>query len=141
MKLHMLICFIWERYGGKLFSEINLLLLLSLLNRERRGRDSVVVGFTSTYVISAYHQYTCEFESRSWIGVLDTTVCDKVCQWLTTGRWFSLDTLLSFTKATGRHDITEILLKVTLNTKILTILLNRKQNSKNVKIIFWSKDK
>jgi hypothetical protein len=22
-------------------------------------------------------------------GVLDTTLCDKVCQWLTTGRWFS----------------------------------------------------
>jgi len=22
-------------------------------------------------------------------GVLDTTLCDKVCQWLTTGQWFS----------------------------------------------------
>jgi hypothetical protein len=22
-------------------------------------------------------------------GVLDTTLCDKVCQWLATGRWFS----------------------------------------------------
>ena len=21
-------------------------------------------------------------------GVLDTTLCDKVCQWLATGRWF-----------------------------------------------------
>ena len=141
MKLHMLICFIWERYGGKLFSEINLLLLLSLLNRERRGRDSVVVGFTTTCAISSSPYWSCEFKSRSWRSVLDTTVCDKVCQWLTTGRWFSLNTLLSFTKATDHHDITEILLKVTLNTKILTIILNRKQNSKNIKMIFWSKDK
>ena len=32
---------------------------------------------------------SCEFEPRSWWGVLDTTLCDKVCQWLATGRWFS----------------------------------------------------
>ena len=30
-----------------------------------------------------------EFESRSWGNVLDTTVCNKVCEWLATGRWFS----------------------------------------------------
>ena len=24
-----------------------------------------------------------------WQGVLDTTLCDKVCQRLATGRWFS----------------------------------------------------
>jgi hypothetical protein len=29
----------------------------------RRGRDRMVVGFTTTYAISTYHQ--CEFESRS----------------------------------------------------------------------------
>jgi hypothetical protein len=32
---------------------------------------------------------------RSWRGVLDTTLCDKVCQWLTAGRWFSPDTPVS----------------------------------------------
>jgi len=32
------------------------------------------------YVISAYHHYSCEFEFRSLGGVLDTTLCDKVCQ-------------------------------------------------------------
>ena len=26
----------------------------------------------------------------SWRCVLNTTLCDKVCQWLATGRWFSL---------------------------------------------------
>ena len=42
-----------------------------------------------------------------------TTLCDKVCQWLTTGQWFSP---ISSTSKTDRHDITEILLKVALNT-------------------------
>jgi hypothetical protein len=32
------------------------------------------------------------------------------------GRWFSPDTLVSSTNKTDRHDITEILLKVALNT-------------------------
>ena len=27
--------------------------------------------------------------TRSWRGVLDTTLCDHVCQWLATGWWFS----------------------------------------------------
>ena len=41
----------------------------------------------------------------------------KVCQWLMTGRWFSLNTAVSSTNTTNLHDITEILLKVALNTK------------------------
>jgi hypothetical protein len=45
-----------------------------------------------------------------------TTLCDKVCQWLATGRWFSPGPLFSYTNKTNRHDITEILLKVALNT-------------------------
>jgi hypothetical protein len=45
-----------------------------------------------------------------------TTWCDKVCQWLATGRWFSLGIPVYSTNKTDRHDITEILLKVTLNT-------------------------
>jgi hypothetical protein len=52
----------------------------------------------------------------SWWGVFHTTLCDKVRQWLATGRWFSPGTLFSFTNKTDRYDITEILLKVTLNT-------------------------
>jgi hypothetical protein len=49
-------------------------------------------------------------------GVLDTTLCDKICQWLATGRWFSPGTVVSSTNKTDDHDITEILLKVALNT-------------------------
>jgi hypothetical protein len=26
---------------------------------------------------------------NTWRGVLDTTLYEKVCQWLVTGRWFS----------------------------------------------------
>ena len=33
--------------------------------RNRHGRDRMVVGFTTTYAISAYHYRNCELESRS----------------------------------------------------------------------------
>ena len=45
-------------------------------------------------------------------GVLDTTICDKVCQWLAAGRLFSPGNPVSSTNKTDRHDINEILLKV-----------------------------
>jgi len=41
-------------------------------------------------------------------GVFDTTLCDRICQWLSTGRWFSPGTMFSSTNKTDRHDITEI---------------------------------
>jgi hypothetical protein len=56
-------------------------------------------------------------------GVLDTTLCDKVCKWLATGRWLSSGTPASSTNKTDRHDITAILLKVTVNTTTLTLLI------------------
>jgi hypothetical protein len=43
-------------------------------------------------------------------------LCDKIYQGLTAGRRFSSDTPVSSTNKTDRHDITEILLKVVLNT-------------------------
>ena len=45
-----------------------------------RGRDHMVVGFTTTCAISAYNHQHCEFESHSWRGVLNTTLCHKVYQ-------------------------------------------------------------
>jgi hypothetical protein len=82
----------------------------------RRGRERMVVGYITTYVISVYHHLRCEFESRSRRGVLDATLCDNVYQSLPAGRWFSPGTPVSSTNKTDRHDITEILLKVALNT-------------------------
>ena len=54
-------------------------------------------------------------------GVVDTTLCDKVCQWLSAGQWFLLGTLVSSTNKTDLHDIAEILLKVALNISTLTL--------------------
>jgi len=72
----------------------------------------MVVGFTTTCAMSAYHDYSCEFESSSWWDVLDTILCDNVCQWIAAGQWFSLGTPASSTNKTEPHDISEILLKV-----------------------------
>jgi hypothetical protein len=64
--------------------------LISIVFQGRRGRDRMVVGFTTICAIRAYHPWICEFLPSSWRCVLDTTLCDKVCQWLATGWWFSL---------------------------------------------------
>jgi hypothetical protein len=44
-------------------------------------------------------------------GVLDTVLCDNVCQCLVEGQLISPSTLGSSTNQTDRHDIPEILLK------------------------------
>ena len=53
-----------------------------------------------------------------WISIRArcTTLCDKVYQWPATGRWFSTGPPVSSTNKTDHHYITEILLKVVLNT-------------------------
>ena len=66
-------------------------------------------------------------------SVLNTTLCDKVCKWLVTGRWYSP---VSSTTKTDRHNITEILLKVALNTINQTI----KENSLYSWIIYFKSD-
>ena len=40
-------------------------------------------------------------------GVLDTTLCYKICQWLAACRWFSPDTPVSSTNESDLHDIIE----------------------------------
>ena len=68
----------------------------------------------------------------SWRDVLYTTSCDKVCQWLVTGRWFSP---VSSTNKTDHHDIIEILLKVAL------ITINQPTNQySSLKQFFWVLD-
>jgi hypothetical protein len=47
----------------------SVLLCLVFKSFLRRGRDHMVVRFTTTYAISAYDHSCCEFESRPWQGV------------------------------------------------------------------------
>jgi hypothetical protein len=66
--------------------------------------------------------YLIKLTPLTWVwiplrrGLLNTTLCDKVCQWLVAGLWFSPGTPVSSTNKTDHHNITEILLKVALNT-------------------------
>jgi hypothetical protein len=53
-------------------------LIVYVIKWGRHGRDRMIVGFTTTCAVRAYHHKSCEFEPRSWRGVLDTTLCDKV---------------------------------------------------------------
>jgi hypothetical protein len=79
----------------------------------RRGRDRLVVGFTTICAISAYHHWYCEFESRSGRGVQHYVISLRV----TCDRSVLFPDLpVSSTNQTDHHDITEILLKVALNT-------------------------
>jgi hypothetical protein len=56
---------------------------------------------------------TIDVVSSNLIRARCTTLCDKVFQCLAAGRWYPL---VSSTNKTDRHDITEILSKVALNT-------------------------
>jgi hypothetical protein len=73
-----------------------------------------------TLLLNLEQRMSCEFESRSWRGVLDT-LCEKVCQWLATGQLFSPGTPVSSTNKTDFHDITEILLKPTHIFLLVTV--------------------
>ena len=100
--LTILSCLLVDQYHNFLFTEGG-----------RRGRVRMVVVFTFTYVIGAYHHWGCEFESRSGRDVEHYVI--KLFSDLRPVCDFSP---VSFTNKTDRHDIAEILLKVALNTII-----------------------
>jgi hypothetical protein len=80
----------------------------------------MVVGFTTTYAISYYHIETRSGEVYSIQYYVIKFVSDTLVQ---AGRWFSTCTPVSSTNKTDCHNITEILLKVALNTITLTLEL------------------
>jgi hypothetical protein len=102
---------LWHRYSVTVNQENSHFNFNLIARRGSRCRGRMVVGFTTTYAISAYHHWCCEFESRSGRGV-QHYVIKLVSDFL----WFSPGPLVSSTNKTDRHDITEILLKVALNT-------------------------
>jgi hypothetical protein len=65
-------------------------------------------------LLTIIEQYFNYIQTPLWWGIFDTALCYKVCQ------WFSPGTLISSTNKSDRHDISEILLKVELNTKTQT---------------------
>jgi hypothetical protein len=77
----------------------------------RRGRNRMVVGFTTIYAIGSYHHWCCGIDSRSGR------------EWLAASRWFSL---VFSTIKTDCHNIAEILLIIVLNT-----INQPKQNQRN----------
>jgi hypothetical protein len=66
--LHQFLLVVNSLKKSILFRSISVDTLFSYF-RDRRGRDSMIVGFITTYAISAYHHWCCEFESRSGHGV------------------------------------------------------------------------
>ena len=78
------------------------------------------VGFATTQAISAYHHRCCEFESRSGRGV-QHYVIKFVSDLRQVSGFLRVLRFPPLIKKTDRHDITEILLKVTLKTITLTL--------------------
>ena len=87
---------------------------LCIYFRGRHGRDRIVVGFTTAYAIIVYHHWCCEFESRSGRGVQHYVI--KFVSDLRQVGDFPLVLHTGFLHQQNCQDITEILLKVTLNT-------------------------
>jgi len=75
----------------------------------RRGRDSMVVGFTTLPMKSVH--ITIDVVSSN----LDQGDVHNML-WLATGRWISPVPPVSSPNTTDRHEITEILLKEALDT-------------------------
>ena len=65
--------------------------------------------FETTCAISAYHHWSCEFQSRSWRGVLDTNYVIKFVGDLRKVGCVLWVLRFPQTNQTNRHDIAEIL--------------------------------
>ena len=118
--LHMRSLLICQRFSSMVFNEV--FLLFGEIQNPRRTFVVVLYGsWIYNYLCNQFLSppTRCEFESQSG----DTTLCDQVCQRLTTGRWLSPFSPVSSINKTDRHDITEILLKVALNTITLTHII------------------
>jgi len=62
---------------------------------------------------------------------LDTTLCDKVCQWLAEGWWFSPGTPVSSTNKTDHQDIIESGIKHHKPNQIVFVIIFSSMESKS----------
>ena len=103
-------------YKKILYNAVLIFVLCSFPERDHPGRNRMVVGFTTTCATSVYHHERCEFKSRSnEVYSIQHYVIKFVGDLRQVGGFFRV-LLISSTNKTDRHDITEILLKVALNT-------------------------
>jgi hypothetical protein len=99
--------------------------------KHHNHRNKISEYFPLNFIIPLYHLFTCGNTISDnpaaaplppftymplRLGVLDTALCNKVCQWLAAGSWFSSGTPVSSSNKSDIHDINEILLKVAFNT-------------------------
>jgi len=105
----------------------------------RRGRDRTVVRFITSHAISAYHHKRFKFESHSSEEYSIQYYVIKFVSDLRQDRLYSLGTPASSTNKTDCHNMTEILLKVVLNTLTL-ILISSKIKSKIILALSVPKD-
>jgi hypothetical protein len=89
--------------------------IISVFSSMLSSSLDILYIYATNYIVIVQLYITTNVASSNPV-VLDTTLCDKVCQWLVTDRWFSPGTPVSSTNKTDRHDITEISMKVVLNT-------------------------
>ena len=54
--------------------------------RNSRGRDLWIYNYLCNHCLSPLILW---FRISIWQGVLDASLCDNICQWIETGRWFS----------------------------------------------------
>ena len=102
------------RLSFQFFKVCRIILLMLAMQVQTFSVMSCILLLT---IIEQYFNY---IQTPLWWGIFDTALCYKACQWFTTGQWFSPGTLISSTNKSDRHDISEILLKVELNTKTQT---------------------
>jgi hypothetical protein len=115
--------------------------------REKKtGMGELVRRSNFNYIVllfSLFSQYQCpppltlRVRFPPMRGVLDTALCDKVCQWVASGRWFSL---VSSTNKTDPHHITEIVLNtITIKANIKIIYFKTQRFLWNILIFLHNK--
>jgi hypothetical protein len=113
MSTILLLVFVSRQWFSQYFSQITFHCYRDLSKGESYG--SWIYNYLCNQCISPLTLWV-----RISIRARCTTLCDKVCQWLVAGRWFSLSPPVSSTNKTDRHAIPKILLKVSLSTITLT---------------------
>ena len=96
------------------------------------GGDRMAVAFTTSFAISVYHHWSCEFKSHSGeVYSIQHYVIKFVSELRQVSGFFWALQFPPPTK-TDRNDITEILLKVVLNTTTLILLKECITRPKNI---------